>query len=154
MGDPRVFAKVGKTFEADNIIWLGKIDDNALAALLRDSLCLCFPSLTEGFGLPALEAMAIGCPVIATDRASLPEVCGDAALYASPVEPSTWLQRISELRNTPGLAHRLIDRGHDRAQLFSWRAAAEAYLELMARADCVQSEMTTAAVSDQAIPLA
>ena len=108
----------------------------------------------EGFGLPALEAMAIGCPVIATDRASLPEVCEDAALYASPVEPGTWLQRITELRNTPGLAHRLIDRGLDRARLFSWRAAAEAYLELMARADGVQPEKTTAAASDQANALA
>ena len=147
MRDARVFANAGQTYEADNIVWLGKIDDNALAALMRDSLCLCFPSFTEGFGLPALEAMAIGCPVIATDRASLPEVCGDAALYASPVEPEAWLHRIVELRNTPGLADSLIERGFHRAQRFSWRSAAAAYLQHMAIADGVEPEKSGAPAS-------
>ena len=52
------------------------MDDNDLAFLYENALCLAFPSKTEGFGLPALEAMALGCPVISSDAASLPEVCG------------------------------------------------------------------------------
>ena len=76
---------------APNVSWLGRVTDDEFAALLRDSLCLAFPSFVEGFGLPPLEAMAIGCPVVVSDTASMPEVCGDAALYASPYNPEEWL---------------------------------------------------------------
>jgi glycosyltransferase involved in cell wall biosynthesis len=117
------------------VTWLGRVTDNELAALLRDSLCLAFPSLEEGFGLPALEAMALGCPVVASDRASLPEVLGDAALYASPFDGEAWLGAFVRLRDDAGLRGRLISRGRLRAQRYRWPRTAETYLEEMARLD-------------------
>jgi len=87
MSDSRVFKSGPTSAKARNVHWLGRISDGELVALLGDSLCLAFPSLTEGFGLPALEAMAVGCPVVVSDRASLPEVCGNAALFAPPDDP-------------------------------------------------------------------
>ena len=100
-----------------------------------DSFCLAFPSFTEGFGLPPLEAMALGCPVIATDRASLPEICGEAALFASPTDPEAWFRQLIRLRSSASLRAQLVAKGRLRAKLFSWAKSAELYLELMARAD-------------------
>ena len=70
--------------DGPNIRALGPVTDDDLALLFSRALCLAFPSFTEGFGLPIVEAMALGCPVVSSDRASMPEVCGDAALMASP----------------------------------------------------------------------
>jgi glycosyltransferase involved in cell wall biosynthesis len=135
MGDARIFKANGVSLAADNIIWLGRLSDEELAALLTDSLCLAFPSLTEGFGLPALEAMALGCPVVATDQASVPEVCGDAVLFAAPDDREAWLKQILRLRRSEALREALIAKGRSRAKVFSWRKSAEQYLELIARAD-------------------
>ncbi|HEX2338705.1 MAG TPA: glycosyltransferase family 1 protein, partial [Hyphomicrobiaceae bacterium] len=118
------------------VTWLGRVTDNELAALLRDSLCLAFPSLEEGFGLPALEAMALGCPVVVSDRASLPEVCGDAALYTSPLDGEAWRDAFVRLRNDAGLREQLIGRG---------RLQAQSYREEMARLDGLPA--VTAAVA-------
>ena len=129
--DPSIFASVGAIPDATNVNWLGRLSDNALAALLRDSLCLAFPSLTEGFGLPPLEAMAFGCPVVVSDRGSLPEVCGEAALYASPDEGAAWLEHLTRLASSESLPQDLSDRGKAQAQKFRWRTAAEIYAGLM-----------------------
>jgi glycosyltransferase involved in cell wall biosynthesis len=129
------------------VTWLGRVTDNELAALLRDSLCLAFPSLEEGFGLPALEAMALGCPVVVTDRASLPELCGDAAIYASPIDGEAWLGAFLRLRNDAGLRERLIVRGRQRAQRYSWGRTARTYLEEMARLDGLAVDATVASVA-------
>ncbi len=119
------------TTSAEAIIWLGRISDGELAALLNDSLCLAFPSYVEGFGLPALEAMALGCPVVAADRASIPEVCGTAALYAPPDDDCAWLENITRLQTDAGLRLDLSERGQARAKLFSWRESALLYMGLM-----------------------
>jgi glycosyltransferase involved in cell wall biosynthesis len=111
------------------------LPDEELAALLRDSLCLAFPSLAEGFGIPPLEAMALGCPVVASDRASLPEVCGDAALYASATDPEAWHSSFIRLHCDAKLRADLISRGEARARRFSWRASAELYLQTMMQLD-------------------
>jgi glycosyltransferase involved in cell wall biosynthesis len=120
------------------VIWLGRVSDKELAALLKDSLCLVFPSYAEGFGLPALEAMALGCPVIASDRASIPEVCGSAALYASPDDDRGWLENIIRLRTDPRLRRELVEKGIARAKIFSWRQSAQLYIRLMAQLDGTQ----------------
>jgi glycosyltransferase involved in cell wall biosynthesis len=139
VADPRVFSGATPRFEAPNVLWLGSVSDNELAALLGDCLCLAFPSFTEGFGLPALEAMARGCPVVSTDRASLPEVCGDAALYASPAEPDAWFDHFERLSQDEAARAALIEKGHAQARRFRWRKSAELYLKLMARLDGLEA---------------
>lgn len=135
--DPRVFDAEGSNHGSPNVAWLGRISDDELATLLRNCLCLAFPSLVEGFGLPPLEAMALGCPVVVSDRASLPEICGDAALYASPADAEAWFERFIELAATPALRERMIARGRMAASRFSWFRSAERYLEAMAAMDGV-----------------
>ena len=132
--DPRVFRRIGRG-EAQNVAWLGRLGDAELAALLADCLCLAFPSRAEGFGLPPLEAMALGCPVVVSDRASLPEVCGAAALYAAPDDPEGWLRHFRALAAAPALREELAARGRARAERFRWSAAAEGYLRAMAEID-------------------
>ena len=132
MSDSRVFSRGTARAEARNIHWLGRIGDSELAALLMDSLCLAFPSLTEGFGLPVVEAMALGCPVVVSDRASLPEVCANAALYAPADNPHAWLDRFISLRNSKALRLQLATKGKARALAYSWRTSALRYLEAMA----------------------
>jgi glycosyltransferase involved in cell wall biosynthesis len=136
--DARVFAETAPQTDAPNVTWLGGVTDDELAAMMADCLCLAFPSLTEGFGLPALEAMARGCPVVSTDRASLPEVCGEAVLYASPTDPDAWLAHFQRLKQDPALRAVLIERGRAQAQRFRWKKSAEIYLRLMARLDGVE----------------
>lgn len=137
--DARVFQQQSRG-EAANIHWLGRISDSELAALLRDSMCLAFPSLTEGFGLPALEAMAVGCPVVVSDRASLPEVCGSAALFAPPDDPEAWFSGFMKLRSSQTLRLHMIGKGRARASAYSWRTTALRYLEAMAAADGIDTE--------------
>lgn len=134
LSDRRVF---GAAQERDgaNIGWLGRIGDDELAALLEDCLCLAFPSLVEGFGLPMLEAMARGCPVVASDRASLPEIGRDAVLYAPPDGADIWFDRFVQLAGDAALRRQMIARGRRQARKFSWDETAKRYLELMARMD-------------------
>jgi glycosyltransferase involved in cell wall biosynthesis len=135
--DARVFASSRMEPLASNVIWLGRLADGEIAALLKDCLCLAFPSFTEGFGLPALEAMAVGCPVVVSDRASLPEVCADAALYAPPDEPKRWLARFIELKRDTALRRELRRCGSAAAHRYSWPRSAELYLEVLAEIDGV-----------------
>lgn len=113
-----------------NIVRLGYVTDDDLAALLGRALCLAFPSWNEGFGLPILEAMALGCPVISSDRASMPEVGGDAVLYAAPDDPGLWLKQILRLQSSQDLRDELVEKGRRQARLFSWRQSAAGYLDL------------------------
>ena len=116
--------------DGPNVRWLGKVSDDDLALLFSRALCLAFPSFTEGFGLPILEAMALGCPVISSDRASMPEVCGDAALMASPDDPAAWLAHVTSLAGSPSLRQDLGDRGRRQAGRFRWAETAQGYLDL------------------------
>jgi glycosyltransferase involved in cell wall biosynthesis len=115
----------------DNVLFTGRIDDNDLAFLLERALCLLFPSWTEGFGLPIIEAMARGCPVVSSDRASMPEVCGDAALMAAPDDPATWVSHVESLKASRELRGELIAAGRQRVKRFSWRTTAQAYADLL-----------------------
>ncbi len=130
-GGGAVFAGVAEMLHP-NVRRLGAVTDDDLALLMDRALCLAFPSLTEGFGLPIVEAMARGCPVVSSDRASMPEICGDAALMAAPDAPDAWLAHVAALRDSPALRADLAGRGRDRVKLFSWAATAEGYRALMA----------------------
>lgn len=120
-----------------NLRLLGRIGDNDLAKAFRSALCFLFPSRIEGFGLPAIEAMSWGCPVIAANAPCLPEVLGEAALYAGPDDAAGWVETIDRLRSDPALQREMSVRGRMRAARFTWRGIAECYLRLMADADGV-----------------
>jgi glycosyltransferase involved in cell wall biosynthesis len=93
-------------------------------------MALAFPSRHEGFGLPVLEAMALGCPVISSDRASLPEVCGDAAVIVPSPRTDAWINAILQLRNDQAYRSRLSDAGVGQARRFSWQSSARTFLNL------------------------
>jgi glycosyltransferase involved in cell wall biosynthesis len=126
------FSAVDKRPAPPNVRMLGFVTDDDLAALYGQALCFAFPSLTEGFGLPVLEAMTLGCPVVASNAASLPEVCGDAGLLADPKSSRNWLNQIGRLAADPGLVRDLRAKGVGQAQRFSWKTSAKAYLDLIA----------------------
>jgi glycosyltransferase involved in cell wall biosynthesis len=108
---------------------LGYVPDDALVNLYRRSRTLIYPSKYEGFGLPPLEAMATGCPVITTPFMSLPEVCGDAAYYINPDNEPEFGKAIQELDNNQLLRVKLKEKGFIRAQKFSWEKSAERFLD-------------------------
>jgi len=114
-----------------NVYLAGRVSDDDLAFFLDNALCLAFPSLTEGFGLPIIEAMARGCPVVSSNCASMPEVCGDAALLATPFEPEAWLHHIHQIAQSKDLRDDLVGRGLRQVKRFSWRQTASGYLELL-----------------------
>ena len=120
-----------ETAGAPSLFELGDVTDDDLAYLLDEALCLAFPSWTEGFGLPIVEAMARGCPVVSSNRASMPEVCGDAAILASPDDPEAWLAAIARLAGSEDLRRDFAGRGRERVGRFSWDTTAAGYLDLM-----------------------
>jgi len=121
----------GKKLDADRVIEMGYVSDEALAGLYQNAICLIYPSFYEGFGLPPLEAMLLGCPVIASDRSSLPEVCGDAALYCDPNNPQTIANAISKLANKPDLVESLRQKSRLHAMTFTWKKSAERTLKVL-----------------------
>jgi glycosyltransferase involved in cell wall biosynthesis len=100
----------------------------ALQPLHRHAAALVLPSLHEGFGLPALEALHAGTPVLAADIPALREVCGDAARFVDPYDVDAIARGLTELATVPPLREELRRRGTARAAAFSWRASAEAHI--------------------------
>src|SRR5262249_33749850 len=101
----------------------------------KSALCFLFPSRIEGFGLPLVEAMACGCPVVASNSSCLPEIGGDAALYCDPDDADGWITKILQLRYNNRLRESLILRGFERPKRASWERVAQVYLQLMADID-------------------
>ena len=131
-GTSRAFA-ASNAAPLSNSVFLDHVSDATIKALYRSALCLVFPSRYEGFGLPPLEAMACGCPVIVSRAASMPEICGDAALYCDPDRPDTVAASIRLIMTDPVLRAKLIASGRERAQLFSWERSASTLLEIAER---------------------
>ncbi|MEE7455545.1 hypothetical protein MPAR168_19955 [Methylorubrum populi] len=131
-GSAAIFSRT-ETVSARNIHGLGFVTDDDLAWLYAHALCLAFPSRSEGFGVPLLEAMTLGCPVIASDQSCLPEICGGAALLANPDDAPAWQSHFRNLVASPELRADLRGRGLERAKAFSWREAAQGYLDLLRR---------------------
>ncbi len=110
---------------------LGRIEDQDVAYLYSQALCFVFPSLYEGFGIPAVEAMACSCPVISSNMSAMPEILGDAALYCSPTDPAAWLTAILKLKSSSDLRSEFISRGRRQASFYSWRESALKFIELI-----------------------
>ncbi len=104
--------------------------DADLPALYSGAAAFVFASKYEGFGLPPLEAMASGVPVLVSDRASLPEVVGDAAWLIDPERPEDTARRLEEVLEDSDARSVLVRRGIERAARFTWDACARATLEV------------------------
>lgn len=113
------------------VIFKQDIDEESKCALMKNASLLIFASLYEGFGLPPLEAMACGCPVIVSDNSSLPEVCGEAAYYVNPKNPSDISEAIITVLNNNTLRNELINNGLKRAKQFSWTNSATKHLNVL-----------------------
>lgn len=121
---------------SNRVVFMGNIDEDLLASLYRGALGLVFPSLYEGFGLPVVEAMASGIPVLTSNTTSLPEVAGDAALLVNPKSVDEIRAGIERLVHDEALRSELIAKGLERAKLFSWD-------EVAARVQAVLDEVTS-----------
>jgi len=124
-----IFSAHGPDYQRSNIHLAGYVGDNDLAALYEGALCLAFPSKTKGFGIPPLEAMARGCPVISSNAASLVEVGGDAVAYVDPDRGDGWRDAIIGLAGNQDLRATMAAQGRKRAALFSWKRSAQLYLD-------------------------
>ena len=109
---------------------LGFVPDEDLAALYCEADCFVFPSRYEGFGLPPVEAMALGCPLLSSDAASLPEVCGDAALYFSPDDAVQLERLLIQVMGDPQMRDIMRVKGLDRVKTMTWRQTALDLVEL------------------------
>jgi glycosyltransferase involved in cell wall biosynthesis len=110
----------------DDVITTGYVPAEDLPVLLSNAVALVFPSLDEGFGLPLVEAMACGCPVVASNRSAIPEVVGDAGLLVDPEDTAALQDAMERVWREPGTAAALVRRGLERAPRFSWDEAARA----------------------------
>jgi glycosyltransferase involved in cell wall biosynthesis len=117
----------------EKVIFTGYVDDEDIAGLYHHASLFVFPSLYEGFGLPLLEAMANGCPVIASESSSIPEVCGDAAVYFSPLNEKDLCGKIEAMLNDQSQFDERIKKGFERARLFNWRESADQHINLFNR---------------------
>lgn len=129
-GDTNVFASEGLIGD-ENVRFIGRVSDGELKALYTNALAFAFPSITEGFGLPPMEAMRCGCPVIATTGGAVPEVCGDAALYAAPNDPSAWTDALRRIADDHELRTKLKTNGSSQAKRYSWEKSASNLLETL-----------------------
>lgn len=121
--NPKVF-RGGNLSLPSNIRYVGYVSDPQLRALYEHAGCFVYPSFYEGFGLPPLEAMALGCPVIVSNAASLPEVCGPAALYCDPHNPRDIAAKIKLVMNNPALRSEQQEKAMKQASLFTWEKCA------------------------------
>ena len=116
------------------VIFTGYIPDQDLSAVYSSARAFVFPSLYEGFGLPILEAMQCGTPVITSNRTALPEVAGDAGLLIDPTDSDALCQAMLSLMNDERLNQRLSQKGLERSKQFTWATCAEMTVDLYRKA--------------------
>jgi len=122
------FVKENK--QSNNIRLLGYVPDDDLASLYAGAYAFIHPSLYEGFGLPPLEAMASGCPVLVSNVSSLPEICGDAGLYFNPRDVNSISGAIINILNNKAFRLNLIVKGLERSKQFSFEKTADRLMEV------------------------
>ncbi len=132
---PLVLAGGQRTDCQGNATCLGRVSEGTLRALYDNAFAFLFPSLTEGFGLPPLEAMLCGTPVIASTGGALPETCGNGAMYADPHNAAQWEDAIRELQNSSVFWDKRAELGRNHAASFTWERSATLLLNHLRNAD-------------------
>ncbi|MBD1395404.1 glycosyltransferase family 4 protein [Mucilaginibacter glaciei] len=113
------------------VIFTGHVPEEDLYTVYANATVFCFPSYAEGFGLPPLEAMRCGVPVVVSDRTAMPEVCGDAALYANPDDAEDIARKIRVLLNDHSFYLKKADEGIAQSEKYSWKKSADDILNLI-----------------------
>jgi glycosyltransferase involved in cell wall biosynthesis len=146
-GDDRSrFATIGHSVSS-NVVFAGRVTDGELRALLERALCVAFPSTTEGFGLPPLEGMLLGCPAVMAPCGALPEIGGDAALFAPSDDPRQWASAIGKLASDPTLWQQYSHAGRERAKLFTWSRAGEELMNVIRTVVSTRSAVSTSSAA-------
>lgn len=122
---------IEKSAYRGQIVRPGWVESADVPVLMKGAFAFLFPSFYEGFGIPAIEALAVGTPVIASYSGSLPEVCADAALYVNPFKPAEIAAQIEFLLYDDSLRQMLIVAGLKRAQMFSWKKSAQEIADII-----------------------
>ena len=143
--DQRQFGSV--ILDPERVRHLGYVSDQELFALYQRALCLVFPSFYEGFGLPPLEAMAAGCPVITSQTSAMPEICGPAAEYCDPRDYRSLARAIRRVSESRARRAAMIENGLLRARMFSWHISGHRILELIATRTEIHSASATGEIA-------
>ena len=116
---------------SDRIFFTGYVKDADIAAIYNLAKLFVFPSLYEGFGIPPLEAQACSCPVVCSNAASLPEVCGDSVVYFDPNDIEDMRNKIQTVLNDKNLQNELRIKGLENIKRFNWERSAKQIIEIM-----------------------
>jgi glycosyltransferase involved in cell wall biosynthesis len=141
-GDQSLIDRINDLDLSERVVLPGYVPDDDLAALYSGASVYAFPSLYEGFGFPALEAMACGTPVVCANTSSLPEIVGDAALTFAPTDVDGQADALRRVLTDPALSKRLVERGFARIQQFTWESAARATLAVICEAASIAQAAT------------
>ncbi len=129
--EKKLFTRMAQKLNvSNNLLFTGFVSNNDLPILYSGADIFLFPSLYEGFGLPLIEAMACGCPVIASNNSSIPEVVGDAALMVNPKNNVEIANAISKILRNDQLKNNLINKGYERVKRFTWKNAAQETIKI------------------------
>lgn len=128
--DNKVFDFIARHTLEDNIHFTGYIKDKQISSAYKRATMFIFPSLYEGFGLPILEAMSCGVPILSSDKASLPEVGGEAVVYFDPYNHDELKEKIIGLLKDQSLQSQMIKRGNEQVKKFRWELSVQKHLEI------------------------
>lgn len=122
--NPAIFGRQASAELPEPARYIGRVSDGELRALYESAACFVYPTYYEGFGLTTVEAMACGCPVVASDIPVLRETCGQAALFCEPFAPEDIARQIAKVLDSSELASRLVAAGRQRSAALTWEKAA------------------------------
>lgn len=131
IGESAAALRAGGLVPPPNAIFAGAIDDDSLRSLYQHAACLAFPSRTEGFGLPPVEAMLCGCPAVVAPGGAIPEICRDAVIYADIDDAAEWARAFATIRDDRALRSAKIAAGRARAAEFTWERSGRQLFDMI-----------------------